>query len=573
MSSFQDFGLRPEILKAISKLGFETPTEIQSETIPFILQSTDDLIALAQTGTGKTAGFGLPIIDKINAEKRGTQALILSPTRELCMQIAKDLNEYAKYVPGFKVTPVYGGASIQPQISDLRRGVHVVVGTPGRTLDLIKRRILKVDAIEWLVLDEADEMLSMGFKDDMDEILADTPPTKQTLLFSATMPSAISKMATTYMNNPKEISIGKRNAGAENVTHEYYVVQSRDRYATLKRVVDLHPRIYAIVFCRTRAETKEVADKLMGDGYNADTLHGDLSQAQRDFVMNRFRQKHLQILVATDVAARGLDVHDLTHVINYNLPDELEAYIHRSGRTGRAGKSGTSISIIHTREPGKIKHLERLTRKSFERKPVPDGRLICEKQLYNLINKVENVEINAEQIEHFIPTILDRLSGFERDELIKRFVSVEFNRFLAYYENAPDLNVNLTKDNRTNQRFDNRSRGDKRDRTLRQDRPGRSDRRVSGNRSGVNFARFFINLGTKNNLTPGKLIGLINERTKTKGIEIGQIEMMKKFAFFEIDEKFEREIIHSFNGLQWGSVSVSVELKTSKDPRHRQKRY
>lgn len=590
MSSFQDFGLRPEILKAISKLGFETPTEIQSETIPFILQSTDDLIALAQTGTGKTAGFGLPIIGKINTEKRGIQALILSPTRELCMQISRDLSEYAKYVPGFKVIPIYGGASIQPQISDLRRGVHIVVGTPGRTLDLINRRILKVDAIEWLVLDEADEMLSMGFKDDMDSILADTPSEKQTLLFSATMPNAIRKMATTYMNNPKEISVGKKNAGAENVTHEYYVVQSRDRYPTLKRVVDLHPRIYAIVFCRTRAETKEVADKLMGDGYNADTLHGDLSQAQRDFVMNRFRQKHLQILVATDVAARGLDVNDLSHVINYNLPDELELYIHRSGRTGRAGKSGISISIIHTREPGKIKQLERLTRKTFERKPVPSGRQICEKQLYNLIDKVENVKVNAEQIEHFIPVIVERLSGLERDELIKRFVSVEFNRFLAYYENAPDLNVNLTKDNRTNQRFDNRSRGEKRDRTLRQDRPDRrgdrgdrGDRRDrgdsgdrgdrGGNRSGVSFARFFINLGTKNNLTPGKLIGLINERTKTKGIEIGQIEMMKKFTFFEVDDKFEKEIINSFNGLQWGSVQVSVELKSSKDPRQRPRRY
>lgn len=566
MSSFQDFGLRPEILKAISGLGFETPTDIQAETIPFLLDSKKDLIAMAQTGTGKTAGFGLPILNQIDPKTQGVQALILSPTRELCMQISSDLKAYAKGIPGFRVLPVYGGTSIQPQISDLRRGVNVVVGTPGRTLDLINRRILKVNAIRWLVLDEADEMLSMGFKDDLDAILSDTPTEKQTLMFSATMPSAIRGMVAKFMTDPKEIAVGKKNAGAENVTHEYYVVNSRDRYSALKRVVDLNPQIYAIVFCRTRAETKDVADKLMGDGYNADTLHGDLSQAQRDFVMNRFRQKHLQILVATDVAARGLDVNDLTHVINYNLPDELESYIHRSGRTGRAGKMGTSVSIIHSREPGKIKHLERLTRKTFERKPVPNGRQICEKQLYNLIDRVEKVEVNVDRIEDFLPVIFKKLSWLERDELIKRFVSVEFNRFLAYYENAPDLNVNLNLNRVSNlhERHDTRRRGEKRDRTLRQDR---SERRSSVSKPTVAFSRFFVNLGTKNNLTPGKLIGLINERTKKNNIEIGQIEMMKKFTFFEVDERFEREIITSFNDLQWGSVKVSVELKTSKAPK------
>jgi len=565
MSSFQDFDLRPEILKAISALGFETPTEIQSETIPFLQQSQNDLIALAQTGTGKTAGFGLPIINQIDPDTKGVQALILSPTRELCMQISSDLKSFAKGIPGFRVLPVYGGTSIQPQISDLKRGVSVVVGTPGRTLDLINRRILKVGSIRWLVLDEADEMLSMGFKDDLDAILSDTPSEKQTLMFSATMPSAIRGMVSKFMNNPKEIAVGKRNAGADNVVHEYYVVNSRDRYSALKRVVDLYPQIYAIVFCRTRAETKDVADKLMGDGYNADTLHGDLSQAQRDFVMNRFRQKHLQILVATDVAARGLDVNDLTHVINYNLPDELEAYIHRSGRTGRAGKNGISVSIIHSREPGKIKHLERLTRKTFERKAVPNGQQICEKQLFNLIDRVENVEVNVDRIESFLPIIFKKLSWLDRDELIKRFVSVEFNRFLAYYENAPDLNVNLNLNRVGNvhERHDTRRRGEKRDRTLRHDR---SERR-GGNKQPVAFSRFFVNLGTKNNLTPGKLIGLINERTKKNNIEIGQIEMMKKFTFFEVDERFEKEIITSFNGLQWGSVKVSVELKTSKAPK------
>ncbi len=354
------------------------------------------------------------------------------------------------------------------------------------------------------------------------------------------------------MTDAKEIAVGQKNAGAENVKHEYYVVHSRNRYPALKRVVDLYPKIYAIVFCRTRAETKEVADKLMSDGYNADTLHGDLSQAQRDFVMNRFRQKHLQILVATDVAARGLDVDDLTHVINYNLPDELESYLHRSGRTGRADKKGTSVSIIHTREPGKIKALERMIKKPFELKPVPDWQSICEKQLFNLIDKVEHIKVNESQIEQYLPVILKKLSWMERDELIKRFVSVEFNRFLAYYKDAPDLNVSAG----SHDPFQDKQR------------KGKNAKRQSS----VEFSRFFINLGAKNNLTPGKLIGLINERTTSKGIEIGQIEMMKKFTFFEIDKRFENEILKSFEGMQWGSIKTVVELKTSKAPKKLERR-
>ncbi len=545
MSLFQDFGLRKEILSAITEMGFEQPTPIQAETIPYLLTPNADLIGLAQTGTGKTAGFGLPILQQIDFGQKTIQALVLCPTRELCMQITKDMQKFSKYVPEFKIVAVYGGASIQPQISALKAGVHMVVATPGRAMDLLNRKLLKVQHVKWLVLDEADEMLSMGFKDDLDSILEDTPKEKQTMLFSATMPTEIRSIAEKYMHEPVMISVGKKNAGAENVQHEYYVVHAKDRYQALKRVVDLHPLIYGIVFCRTRAETQEVADKLMGEGYNADVLHGDLSQAQRDFVMNRFRIKHIQLLVATDVAARGLDVNDLTHVINYNLPDELEVYIHRSGRTGRAGKTGTSISIIHTREPQKVQQLEKLIGKKFIRKQVPGGIEICERQLFNLIDKVQTVEVNTSQIEPFLEGIFDKLSSMEREDLIKRFVSVEFNRFLAFYENAPDLNANIH-DQKNPLSRDNMSRRD---------------------RDRMKFSRVFINLGTKNNMNPSNLIGLINDRTGNKAIQIGKIEMMKKFSFIEVDSRFEREVMNSFHDCTIDGVRVAVELKTSEGPR------
>ncbi len=531
MTTFEELGLKPELLKIIDELGFVNPTPIQDKIIPVILDSRKDLIGLAQTGTGKTAAFGLPIIQQSDNTSREVQSLILCPTRELCMQVANDLKTYSKYVKDYRVIPVYGGASIEPQIKAIKRGCQIVVGTPGRTLDLIKRKVLKIKNIRWLVLDEADEMLNMGFKDELDAILEQTPKEKETLLFSATMPKEIRQIAEKYMNEPEEILAGKKNIGAENVRHEFYSVQAKDRYEVLKRIADINPKIYSIVFCRTRRETKEVADKLIADGYNADALHGDLSQAQRDSVMKRFRTKHLQILVATDVAARGLDVNDLTHIINYNLPDELEIYIHRSGRTGRAGKSGISIAICHSREVNKIKRLEQLSGKKFVKKLVPGGKEICEKQLFNLIDKVEKIEVNDTQIEQYLPVIYKKLDWLSREDLIKHFVSVEFNRFLAYYKGARDLNVSS--------------------------KPPRDEIR-KGKAKG--FSRFFISVGSKSNLTVQRLIGLINDSTQKRNIEIGKIDIMKKFSFFEIDSKYEKEILEAFKNAKYEGGKVSVEL-------------
>ncbi|MEE4257628.1 MAG: DEAD/DEAH box helicase, partial [Bacteroidales bacterium] len=501
MPLFNEMGLDAPLLKAIDELGFITPTPIQQQVIPGILSDSQDLIALAQTGTGKTAAFGLPLIQMADIQEFDIQALILCPTRELCIQITKDLKDFSKYTKGFKVVPVYGGASVEPQIKSVKKGVHIVVGTPGRMLDLIKRKVVKVSKIKWLVLDEADEMLNMGFKEDLDAILAGTPQDKQTLLFSATMPKEILRIANRYMHDPEQLSVGRETVGADNVRHEYYVTQAKYRYEVLKRIADMNPKIYGIVFCRTRRETKEVADKFMGDGYNADALHGDLSQSQRDHVMSRFRNKHLQMLVATDVAARGLDVNDLTHVINYNLPDELDVYVHRSGRTGRAGKSGVSIAIVHSRETNKIKTLQKITGKTFKRKPIPDGREICKKQLFNLIDKVENVELNEEQVQEFLPEILKKLDWLSREDLIKHFVSVEFNRFSSYYKNAPDLNVDAEKPAQGRDRDRNRDR---------EKNEGRNKRYSK------EFSRFFINLGKLNNLSTARMIGLINDATHTR---------------------------------------------------------
>lgn len=493
--TFEETGLRQELIRATQELGFSQPTPIQERIIPLFLDTTTDLIALAQTGTGKTAAFGFPLINQADMEERKVQAIVLCPTRELCMQITGDMEKFARFVPGFRTVAVYGGADIKGQIKALKSGCQVVVGTPGRVMDLINRKALQLSHIRWLVLDEADEMLNMGFKDDLDVILAETPQNKRTLLFSATMPAEISAIARKYMHRPQEVSVGNRNQGADNVRHEYYTVHARDRYAALKRIVDIYPNIYGIVFCRTRQVTKDVADKLMADGYNADALHGDLSQAQRDHVMHRFRLKQLQLLVATDVAARGLDVNDLTHIINYDLPDDNEIYIHRTGRTARAGKSGIAISIIHTRETKKIRDIEKITGKRFEQKKVPTGVEICEKQLFNLVDRVENIDVDESQIEQFLPVIYKKLSWLSREDLIKHFVSVEFNRFLNYYKNTPDLNVARTEERE-------RKRGHTGD-----------------------FAYFRLNIGLRDGLNPARLIGLINEITGSRDIQVGRIEL------------------------------------------------
>jgi ATP-dependent RNA helicase DeaD len=545
MITFEETGLSPEILKAVGELGFVNPTPIQEKTIPELKEGKNDVVALAQTGTGKTAAFGLPIIERVDATKKYVQVLVLCPTRELALQITKDLNAYSKYISNLLVTPVYGGADISKQIKELRRGTQIVVGTPGRVNDLAKRGILKLENLNWLVLDEADEMLNMGFKEELDSIISNTPDTRQSLLFSATMPREIENMANRYLNNPVEIKCGKQNAGANTVEHIYYMVHARDRYLALKRVADHNPDIYGIVFCRTRHETKEVAEKLMSDGYNADALHGDLSQAQRDQVMHRFRSRHLQILVATDVAARGIDVNELTHVINYNLPDDIEAYTHRSGRTGRAGKKGISIAIIHTKESSKIREIERISGIKFSREMIPSGNEICMRQVFHLIDRVEKVEVNHDEINEFLPQIFEKLSGFEREELIKKFVSVEFNRFISYYKDASDLNV-YKKD-------------------VERDRS-------SGRRENSNFARLYINVGKAHSLTAQRLMGLVNENSGKKKVNFGKIEVLRNFSFFEVEDGGQKDVISALKGVSFEGESLYVEPATAKPPKRNTRR-
>jgi len=528
MSLFSELGLSQEIVSVLTDLGYEQPTTIQEKAIPQILSSKDDLKAFAQTGTGKTAAFSLPIIEQIDSKNKNTQAIILSPTRELAIQIGKNIKEFSKNLKNIHVTTVYGGASIDDQIRSLKKGSQIVVGTPGRTVDLIKRKLLKLSEIKWVVLDEADEMLNMGFKEDLDQVLKVTPKEKQTLLFSATFPREVDAIARNYMHNPVEVNAGKKNAGADKVTHEFYLVSERNRYPALKRLADVNPDIYGIVFCRTRRETKDVAAKLIDDGYNADALHGDLSQAQRDIVMEKFRAKHLQLLIATDVAARGLDVNSLTHVINYKLPDQTENYTHRSGRTGRAGKEGISIALINNREKNALKPIEKKIGKKFVQKQVPNGREICENQLFKLIERVKDVSVNEQQIESYLESIDAQLKDISREDLIKRFVSIEFNKFLSYYEGAADLN------------------GD--------------DSRERKRSTDENFTRFYINLGKMDGLNPAKLMGLINENLKKRDVEIGQIEILKSFSFFEIDKSFADKVLQEFEHAEFGGRSVIVEI-------------
>ncbi len=589
MNSFVETGLNDQILQSLEDLGFETPTPIQAKTIPHLLQSDQDVIALAQTGTGKTAAFGLPAIHLTELKDKDVQTIILCPTRELCLQITRDMETFAKHTKGLNIVAVYGGASIETQIRGLRRGAQIVVGTPGRTRDLIRRRVLKMDKIKRVILDEADEMLTMGFQEEMEAILAETPEEKQTLLFSATMSKEIKRVTKNYMTDPIEMAVARVNIGAENVKHVYYMVHSKYKYEVLKRLADITPDIYGIVFCRTRRDTQEIANKLMHDGYSADAIHGDLSQAQRDEVMGRFRSRSIQILVATDVAARGLDVNDLTHVINYNLPDSPETYTHRSGRTGRAGKSGISVAILHTREGRKLKDIERISGVNFERVMVPSGKEICEKQLFTLIDKIEKVEVNEKQIEPFLPAIYEKLEWLSREQLIQHFVSAEFNRFLAYYKNAKDINPNNlsgrdSRERNHRDRSDRRERPDRSDRSRnrgdRDDRGDRRDRRDSRDRgdrdrgdrdrgdrdrgASSGFTRLFINLGTKNSLNPLRLISMVNEGLDSSSAEIGKIEVMKKFSFFEVESKHALNVITALKKMQVEGVDVVVEPSEEK---------
>ena len=547
MKTFEELGVSPEIRKAIEEMGYENPMPVQEEVIPYLLGEGNDVVALAQTGTGKTAAFGLPLIQKINVKNRVPQALILCPTRELCLQIAGDLNDYSKYIDGLKVLPVYGGSSIESQIRMLKSGVHIIVATPGRLIDLMERKVAKLDTIGNVVMDEADEMLNMGFTDSINSILEKVPEDRNTLMFSATMSPEISRISKQYLRNAKEITIGTKNEGSKNVNHIAYVVHAKDKYAALKRIADYYPQIYGIIFCRTRKETQEIADKLIQDGYNADSLHGELSQAQRDLVMQKFRQRHLQLLVATDVAARGLDVNDLTHVINYGLPDDTESYTHRSGRTGRAGKTGISIAIINLRERGKMREIERIINKKFIVGEMPTGKQICEQQLIKLIDDIEKVKVNEEEIESFLPGIYRKLEWLSKEDLIKRVVSMEFNRFLEYYSNAPEIETPTVTDRRGEREpRERKEHGSSREKTERKAEKG--------------YTRLFLNLGKTDGFYANQIIELINRNMKKQRTTIGRIDLMQNFSFFEVAEKQANDVISALNKVNLNGRRVVVEV-------------
>ena len=542
MIDFEELGFTPGILKAIQELGFEQPMPVQEKVIPLLLGEEGDIIALAQTGTGKTAAFGLPLVQTTDTELNITQALILCPTRELCMQITGDLTDYARYTGKLRILAVYGGASIDNQIRELKKGVHIIVATPGRLIDLIGRRAAKLSGVKTVILDEADEMLNMGFLDSINEILEEVPSGRRTLLFSATMSTEIAGIARRYMENPKEITIGTKNASAENVSHGYYLVHAKDKYKVLKRIADSEPDIYGIVFCRTRKETQEIASKLIEDGYNADALHGDLSQAQRDTVMQKFRVRNLQLLVATDVAARGLDVDDLTHIINYTLPDDNEVYTHRSGRTGRAGKKGLSISLVNIREQHNLKQIERLVKKPFKAYQIPTGSEICGKQLFHWIKKLETVVTEHQEIEKFLPEITEKLSGLDREELLRRVVSLQFDRFLDDYRSGSEIVSPMDKDDNF------REKGKK-----------GSHRDYSGN-----YKRLFINLGKTDGFYAEQLIELVNKNTSGKKVPLGKIDLLKTFSFFEVEEGFADYLMEALNNAKFNDRRVAVEIAMEK---------
>lgn len=536
MNNFEQLGLNESLLAAINDLGFIDPSEIQQKAIPLLLEKNTDIVALAQTGTGKTAAFGFPLIQKIDLSKKNTQALILSPTRELCLQIANEIKQYSKYVKGFHSVAVYGGASISEQAKEVKRGAHIIVATPGRMQDMINRGMVNIKNIEYCVLDEADEMLNMGFYEDITSILADTPDSKSTWLFSATMPPEVASIAKRFMTSPAEITVGHKNQGNANVTHEYYMVTARDRYLALKHLADANPNIFSVIFCRTKRDTQSIAEKLVEDGYNAAALHGDLSQAQRDGVMKSFRGKQIQMLVATDVAARGIDVDDITHVVNYQLPDEIETYTHRSGRTGRAGKSGTSMVIVTKSEIRKVQQIERIMKVKFEEKPVPSGIEICETQLYHLANKIKNVEVNTE-IETFLPAITELLIDLDKEEIIKKVVSVEFNRFLEYYQKPANRLQSVNASSR-----------------------GRDTREVPADGSAV---RFFINIGAKDGLDWMSLKDYLRDTVDLGRDDLFKVDVKEGFSFFNTEAEHAEKIMEVLNNETYQNRKVNVEISNN----------
>lgn len=548
--TFSELGLRSEVLKSIQDLGFDSPTPIQQKAIPHLLQSESDFVGLAQTGTGKTAAFGLPLVNNVENGKNQPQGLVICPTRELCLQITKDLENYAKHDKHISIVAVYGGTDIRRQMTAVKSAT-IIVATPGRLVDLINRRAIQLGEVQFVVLDEADEMLNMGFKEDIDIILNKTPDYKNVWLFSATMPKEVAEIAKNYMENPLEVSIGHKNQSNENIEHIYYTVKETNRYAALKRLIDVNPDIFGVVFCRTRQETQSVAEKLGKDGYNAEALHGDLSQSQRDNVMKRFRERSLQLLVATDVAARGIDVDSISHVINYNLPDDIENYTHRSGRTARAGKKGQSLVLVNTREGYKIKAIEKQIRTAFTVGMIPSAEEICSIQLSSLIQKIKETEVKESDIEKFLPAIMADFDGLSKEEVIKKFISAEFNRFIEYYERAGDLNAA------------NERKG-------REGRDGDSgfDRKPRGNRNEEGKTRFFVSLGKRDGLNPGGLLRLVCDETGLKSANIGRIDVMPSFSFFEADDNFAQNILAKVNGSDYEGHRVSIEITKKKaEPR------
>ena len=531
--TFEELGVRDDLLRAITEMGFETPMPVQEKVIPLLLKGDRDVVALAQTGTGKTAAFGLPVIQRIDLERRVPQALVLAPTRELCLQIAGDLADMSKYTPGLEVLPVYGGSSIESQIRALRKGVQIIVATPGRLIDLINRGVVHLDDVHTVVLDEADEMLNMGFVDSINDILSHVPDQREMLLFSATMPAEVAKIAKRFMNDPVEVVIGTRNEGAENVRHIYYMVNARDKYLALKRIADDNPNIYAIIFCRTRRDTQEIADNLIRDGYNADALHGDLSQQQRDITMRKFRDRVITLLVATDVAARGLDVDDLTHVINYGLPDDTAVYTHRSGRTGRAGKTGVSIAIIHSREKGRLREIERIIGKKFERREVPTPQHIIEKQLYNLADRIEKVQVNDDEIDRYMPGVSKKLSWLSEEDLLKRVLSLEFNRLLDYYKDAPNIDF-------IDEKPEKKGKGDRKERRNDKDK----DRRTAEK----GMERIYVNAGKNDGFYAGNLIDLLNHTVQGKRVDVGRIDLMPGYSLFDVRKADAHRVVGALKG-------------------------